>query len=304
MPSFRPGPPSSLRPQIIINYFSMKRNWYSPFIPAAKIACIIGLVIFSGLALVSFETKKLYGDLWQQLGLEKKSGTEKIKESFLYGYLQYYGARNIKNIVAGDRAATAKSLLEYTRQYVESEAFKKEYDAYRVGHKPSLPNQPRTLEEIRKENVESIKSSIAETEKSLKTADEQYKKIFESSLAMLKKQLSDYQDPNNKMLKFIAESEQQQYEMHKKDYEVSIKEWEVKYPAGHLQFVKSRLQQLLDATADVDFNAQLVEKNGRKYFVNGDYERKSNNWKYAFRAGKEVTQTVRHFAEQWMKDIK
>jgi hypothetical protein len=281
----------------------MKRKLNTP-ITLLKVTCIVCMVIFSSLALISFKSQQVYGDLWSQLGLGKQDGTDKIKESFLYGYLQYYGARNIKNIVAGDRAATAKSLLEYTRQYVESEGFKKEYTNHRNGAKPALPNQPKNLEQIRKENVESIKNSIAETEKGMKTIDEQYKKIYENSLIMLKKQLKEYEDPNNKMLKFIAESEQQQYEQHMQEYEANTKAWEVKFPASHLAFVKARLQQVLDATADVDFNAQLVERNNKKYFVNRDYERKSANWKYAFRAGKEVTQTVRQYAEQWVKEIK
>lgn len=282
----------------------MKQKWNKQAGALIKIACVAVIVAFSGITLVSFKAKQAYADLWSQLGIAKNDGTSNIKESFLSGYLQYYGVRNLKNIATADRAALAKDLLEYTRQYVQSDAFKKEYTTHREQVKPQEPRPARTIDDIRKENVESIKRSIGEVEKGLKTVEEKYKDMYLKNLEMLKKQLKEYEDPNNKMIKLIADSEQQQYEFQKKSYEEDVKKWEVKYPASSTAFVKARLQQMLDATADVDFNAQLTEKWGKKVFVNSAYERKNSNWKYAFRAGKEVTQTVRQFAEQWVKEIK
>jgi hypothetical protein len=86
-------------------------------------------------------------------------------------------------------------------------------------------------------------------------------------------------------------------------YENSIKDWEARYPANHLLFIKVKLQAFLDATSDIDFNAQLKEKGGIKYFVNPDHERKENRWKMAFRAGKEAVEAGRAFAEQWIAEI-
>src|SRR5688572_29116128 len=94
---------------------------------------VICLVLAAGsLLFVSYKAGKMYADLWQQLGLTKVEGTTQIRESFMFGYLQYYGARNIKKIATGDRVAVAKDLLAYTKQYVQSEAFKKEYASGRL----------------------------------------------------------------------------------------------------------------------------------------------------------------------------
>lgn len=83
-----------------------------------------------------------------------------------------------------------------------------------------------------------------------------------------------------------------------------MEEWELKYPANPQQFIKTRLQQFLEETANIDFDAQLIEKNGKKYFSNPAYEQKSNRWKLAFRAGKEVIEPARRFVQQWIEEIK
>ena len=83
-----------------------------------------------------------------------------------------------------------------------------------------------------------------------------------------------------------------------------VADWEAKYPSNHLLFVKKRLQQFLDETSNIDFSAELVEKNGRKYFVKQEYEHKGNRWKLAYRAGREVIEPARAFVQQWINEIK
>lgn len=68
-------------------------------------------------------------------------------------------------------------------------------------------------------------------------------------------------------------------------------------------FLKLRLEQFMKETKDIDFDAALQVKNGKKYFVNSEYERKSNYWKMAFRAGKDVVQTAREFVADWISSI-
>ena len=106
-----------------------------------SVVIIIAAIIFS---LFSFRVADLSDDLWKQLGIDQKAGTERIKESFQYGMLNYYGARNVKNIASGDRPAIATDLMEYTKQYVASETFAKEYGTYRNQKKPTQPAAPPT----------------------------------------------------------------------------------------------------------------------------------------------------------------
>jgi len=253
--------------------------------------------------LYSFRLQQAYTDLWQQLGIARESGTQAIKESFFNGYLQYYGARNIKNITTGDKAAVTKDLLQFTRQYVESEAFKKAYDTYRQERKPQVPEKEKSEADIRDEQVASLQKSIAELEKSLKTQTGDLKKILEESLATLRQQKKEYEKPDNEIIKMMAQGEKMQHEQHVKEYEQQTEKWKMDFPESSKAFVKARLQEMLNVTKDVDYNAQLVERYNKKYFSNPVYEKKPANWKYAFRAGKEVTETARAFAQEWMKTL-
>jgi hypothetical protein len=137
----------------------------------------------------------------------------------------------------------------------------------------------------------------------LQTADASMKKAAQETLDMLKKSVKEYEDPNNEMIKMAVQGEQNQYNSRFKEYQESLKNWEEKCPAGVKAMVKARLQQLLGVTKDIDFNAQLTERDGKKYFVNKEYERKPADWKMAFRAGKDVTGTVQAFAKQWLQEL-
>jgi hypothetical protein len=68
-------------------------------------------------------------------------------------------------------------------------------------------------------------------------------------------------------------------------------------------FVKQQLLRFLNETKEVDFTAALTTKNGKKVFVNTEYERKPRYWKMAFRAGKEVIIPARALAEDWINEI-
>ena len=87
-------------------------------------------------------------------------------------------------------------------------------------------------------------------------------------------------------------------------HESMIKEWESVFPADPNQFIKRRLEEFLKVTSDIDFNAELVTKNGKKLFVNPTYEDKDSRWKMGFRAGKEVVEPARAFVQQWIQEIK
>ena len=243
-------------------------------------------------------------DFWRQLGISQKEGSTSIGHSFLNGYLEHYGARNIRNIAVGDRVAVVKDLSNYAKQYVAGAAFKKEYEEYRDYAKPQAPQPAKTLEEIRAEYVKAFKESVISMEGFLKSDNPDLKKAAEKALPDIRKQLKDAEDPNNKLLKIQAEYEQKRFEADTKLYAEKTAQWEKEYPVDPKSLIRKRLQKFLDVTADVDFSADLKERGNKKVFVNAEYERKSNEWKQAFRAGKDVTSTARAFAEQWMKELK
>ena len=255
------------------------------------------------LALFSFTVRRVYSDeLLKQLGISKTAADEKISRSILGGYIDAYGLKNIRNIAAGNRTALTMELLQYTRKYLESPEFNQQYQALRDSRKPQL--QPlQTPEEMQQEIIESAKKSISELETNMKTADESTKEILKGVLETVKKQLKDMEDPKNPAIEGYRSGYpsmlKSRDEMHRRD----LAAWEQEYPENSNGYIKLRLQQFMQETSDIDFDAALYEKNGRQYFSNKAYEAKSNRWKMAFRAGKEVVIPSRKFVSEWMNSL-
>jgi hypothetical protein len=273
-------------------------------LPAMRKACIITLALaIISIFLFSFAVNKLNADFLKELGINKSEADNKITRSILGGYLDISGAKNAKNIVLGNRTAVAKDLLAYVKQYVNSGAFINEYSALKESNKPA-ENKPKTPEEIRNETVAAYKKSVAEMEEAIKKADANTKPVFQQILEQSKKLLKDAEDPNNKSMAGYAKAYPDMVKASQESYAGQLKQWEEQYPANHMLFVKQRLDQFLEETKDVDFAAELVTQNGKKKFVNPAYEKKSNRWKMAFRAGKEVVEPARAFVHQWIAEIK
>jgi hypothetical protein len=268
-----------------------------------KVCSIVFVLAIISLFLFAFTINKLNADFLKELGISKTEADKKIANSILGGYLDASGARNAKNIVLGNRTAVANDLLNYVKQYVNAASFKNEYNTLKESSKPT-ENKPKTPEEIRKETVDAYKKSVAQMEETIKKADAQFKPMFEKGLADAKKLLKDAEDPNNKNMTSYAKTYPDMVKASQASYTGQLKQWEEQYPANHMLFVKQRLEEFLSETKDIDFTAQLTEKNGKKIFVNPAFEKKGKRWKMAFRAGKEVVEPARAFVQQWITEIK
>lgn len=260
--------------------------------------------VFS-LFLLSFTvSSKLSTDIWQQLGISQQAGTEKIKTSFLSNYFDHYGVRNAKNIATGNSAAIAKDLLAYTKQYISSAAFKTEYEKLRTQAKPTEPTGvAKSKEDIRKEKISETLKSIKEIEESMKTMDAEMKKIMQPGLDYQKNNLKDYQDPNSQLIELFYQGEQMNRDNDTRRYKEEMQYWQTNYPADYKALIKARLEKYLSIASTVDFGAELTERNGKKYFVKQEYERKSSDWKMIFRAGKDVYEVTKSFAQAWLKEL-
>jgi predicted phage tail protein len=276
-----------------------KITWASGFI----MACML---ISSSFLFSSYHTKKVVDDVWKMIGISRQTGTEGIKNSFFNGYLYYYGVKNAKNIAVNDRAAIAKDLLAYTKEYIHGAEFKKQYEEWRKGAKPQEPvlKPLRSVKEIQKEEIAKTEKSIKETEKTIKEVNADMAKAIQPVLDMLRKNLKDYQNPDHEYFANIAMGEKYQQEGEIKRYNENMKRWETDYPESINIFIADKLKKMLACTNGIDYNAALVEKYGKKRFVNPTYEGKRTEWKQGFRAGKEVTETARAFAEKWLTELK
>jgi hypothetical protein len=129
--------------------------------------------------------------------------------------------------------------------------------------------------------------------------------MMKGILKMYREQLKSLDDPNNStfnpdMDKILQQSYATQMEEHKKN----LAKWEKEYPLTPNEMIKRWLADFLDISKDVDFNAKLVPGDGgKKRFAKPEYERKAENWKLCFRAGKETVEAGRAFAKQWLEEL-
>jgi hypothetical protein len=266
---------------------------------------IMAVLLFAGSTLFSFVVAdRLAEDIWKRLGINRQECTEKISQSFINGYLHYAGVSNVKNLAMNDRAAVAKDLATFARQYLSSPTFKAEYDKARASYRPVEPkNNSKTKEQIRQEQVDQLQKSIKSMEDVAKTAPADQKKSYESSINDFKKMMKEYQDPNNQMIEMMYQQSTGTYQGDVEEYKKDLKKWEATFPADCKQFVRARLQHYLDLGRTVDFSAALVERGGLKRFVNPAYQSKNGEWKMIYRAGKDVYEQTKAFIDQWMKDM-
>ena len=283
-----------------MKFYTIKRG-----VIGLRLGITILLLSFFSLFFFSFTvSSRLADDIWNQLGISEQQGLGKIKTSFLNNYLDYYGIRNVKNIAAGNRTAIAGSLLSFTKQYVSSSAFKSEYEKIRMQSRPIEPTGTvKSKEDIRKEKITESEKAIKDIEESMKTMNADMKKIMQEGLDMQNNMLKEYKDPDSQMIELFYQGELMNHESEMNRYKQNLKEWEANYPADYKEMIKARLQKYLSIANTVDFNAGLTDKNGKKYFINQDYERKSTDWKMIYRAGKDVYEITKGFAEKWLKEL-
>lgn len=259
-----------------------------------------GYILFSVLSISLFSFKKYekrLTDVWKQLGLTQQQGSDKIKNAFLYGYIENNTAKNLRNLATGNRTAIAKDLMIYSKTYLNGTAFKAAYAKERVASKPeNIIFVPVTRESIRKERIAELRKNIKETEDAVKKMPA-LEKSAQKTIARYENAIKDYESPDSRMLNTFYETAVSQQNSKKQQYEKRMKDWETNYPENHTQKVKKYLENYLALGATVDFDAELTEKNGKKVFVNKDYEAKNADWKRIYRGGREVYNATKPLAE-------
>lgn len=272
--------------------------------PVIKIGlCLVPYILFAAiLMLSSFTTNRFADDVLKQLGMNKSQAEAKITGAILNGYVDLYGVSNARNIAAGNRKAVVLDLLKYVRQHVSTDSYRQEYLKLRESNKPQF-NKIQTPAELKEQTVASYKEALASAEKMVKSADPANKATFQQLVDDAKIQLKKAEDPNNKMYLNYARNYDQMMKEIGEGEKRQLEDWDAKYPANPMLYVKQRLLEFMDATADIDFNAELIPKNGHKVFANPAYESKSSRWKMAFRAGKEVVIPAREFVQQWINEL-
>lgn len=260
---------------------------------------LIILVLFSGIIFSAYKkAEQRAEDIFQTLGLSKEEAGVFMKDNLLYSSLHTPPVSLLKKVATGKRASAVNELGNYMKQYFRS---KEVADAYKQYRNELMPGKQEGIDV--KARMEEIKRDIKNTELDKKAAPADMQKMYDDTIAELKKQLAILQNPKHPDYPLYAgvvtlTPEQQQ------EIDRQLKEFNKEYPEDVQQYLKLKLKEFLELTGDIDFNAKLVQRNGKWKFENPQYEAKDANWKKCFRAGKETIEAARTFALQWLKEIK
>lgn len=255
-----------------------------------------GLVAFIALSTMAFTA---YNNVLDQLRIAEADAKDYILGNFKEGNLAFPYSKAIKALATGQRATAVKELGDYIRKYVNSPEFAQAYQEARNAAKPKDPADKATKLQ---ERIKELEQDVAKTKEDMKGQTGDMKKLYEGTLKMQQDMLAAFKDPkhpNHKMYLQDFDEDDEDGEQYKQ----AVKDFQTYWPATVKDLTKLRLKEFLAFTADIDFNAQLIEKNGRKRFADPKLEAKDDTWKRCFRSGKETITTARAYAQQWLKEL-
>lgn len=243
-----------------------------------------------------------YADqILKQLGISDEDAQYNIYANFEKGELSFPTSSLLKSLIPEKRAATVKELGDYIRQYTSSVAFQEQYRDDREAARPV-----HAKEKIVKE-LEDVKKQKAELEKESQAAAGDMKKLLGATLSLLEMQQKALENPGNPgstegalyIAGFLGTAI-----VSEEEFQAALVKFEQEYPASVNAMLRKRLQQFLDLTADIDFNAKLEKRGAQTVFADPALEAKSYHWKLCFRSGRETITAARSYAQQWLSELK
>jgi len=231
-----------------------------------------------------------------QLNLTEADARSTALSSITDGYVQYgVAGRAIKALPASARGPVIAGAIAWARAYVSSPAFAAEYAAYRERQKPQPPEVNGSIDDEFKREIAKQREQIEESRKNIANLPAEMRPEMDAVIQQMEAMLKD---PD--MLQMMRSGIESNRAEEKSRYESALKDWGESYPVDPKSLVARRLRAFLDVSADVDFAAATVARNGRQVFSEQRYESKPAEWKLCYRAGPEATTAARTAATAWL----
>lgn len=260
---------------------------------------------------VGFTAEKILDDKLKSLLQQFKINKDAAEQSAFYSIMNkmYYipNVTVLKDLALNDRVSIIQSIGNNVKEYTRTKEFIEKYNQLREERKPTPPEKPKTVKELKEEQKASLTNSIAETEKAKKNAAKDQQSMFDEIIASLKQQLNDIDNPEKTIYPpDMDEYLKQSYQMQLDDFDSKVAEWEIDYPINNPNNqIKKWINAFLEKTSDINFEAKTKQdKDGKIKFVDNEYEYKDSQWKLYYRAGKESVNAARTFAQNWLNELK
>ena len=263
------------------------------------------------LLLLGFTAGHIVDEKLNSLLLQFKTSEEAAKSDIFYAVTgrSYFipNVKTLRDLSAQDRVSIIQLMGKNIKEYLVSKEFLEKYNQHREDKKPTAPEAPKYSAQLKDEQMENLKNSIAEIEKSKTQVTKDQQTMFDDIIKGLKQQLKEIDDPKNTMYTPEMDSYiKQSYDMQMDAYTKSVAAWENAYPKNNPNpMIKNWINAFLEKSAGINFDAKITEiKPGTIKFIDQEYERKDSQWKLYFRAGKETVTAARTFAQDWLGELK
>jgi hypothetical protein len=236
------------------------------------------------------------------LGISEGRAKEAVFDSFVGGTVSLAGKpAAFLALPPQGRVAMVNFALTLARTFVEGDDFKRRYADHREANGPDPLPEQQTADQIFAKQRAGFENQVTEMKKLYDQITPQQIATLEAGWEDMRRQLDEMEKGEKR--KEIEGLLKQQRDQQVHAREVALQELDKSYPADPRALVAMRLRHFLAVTSEVAYDAQLVDKSGKKVFADPALEAKPAEWKLAFRAGKPATDTARTFAQKWLADL-
>lgn len=241
-------------------------------------------------------------DVLSQLGIPPDSAEEAVQIVLNTG-LNNPGlpAKLFKATPATARARIASAGIAWVKGYTESAEFAAKWAEIRENHKPPVPQFEGTPEDELKKADDEQKQQAEESRTALASLPPETRKQIEDGMKAADAMRASMNTPEMRRSRLEAIVAMRAERANQ--FGLEIANWKRDYPESPAPAVARRIREFLAFSADVDFGAKLVTKDGKLKFENPAYEATSSQWKMCFRAGKEATAAARAAAQAWLNEL-
>jgi hypothetical protein len=237
------------------------------------------------------------------LGVSDATGRQIVDEWLNSGYLNVSpAAKAFKAAAPASRATLVKNALSWAKTYTESPAFKAEYEKQRQADTPTPPTFDGTIDdELARQRAERQKN-VDEMKKGLSQMTAEMRKSMEAAVKEVEA-ANRKADTDPKMVAMFRQMIELQRTEEQEAYKKRLEAHEQRFPPNPKTLVARRLQEFLEVSKDVDFDAKLVPAGSKMRFADPRYEEQPATWKLCFRTGREGVAAAREAAQAWLKAL-
>ena len=236
------------------------------------------------------------------LGISEGRAKEAVFDSFMSDAVSIAGKPAAFTAMSSTaRVAIVNFALTLARTFAESDEFKRRYTDHREANGPEPLPEAQTADEIFAKQRAGFENQVAEMRKLFDQITPEQRATLEEGWKQMRQQLDEMEKGERR--KQIEGLLQEQRGGLVRERDAALKAFEKTYPTDPRALVVMRLRHFLDVTKDVDFTAQVVDKDKKRVFADAALEAKPGQWKMCFRAGKPATDAARTFAQKWLNDL-